>query len=122
MRNNVVKPAKQFIARYGEQACSKAREAQRAARKQGKGQLATFYAKVAEWIENVSAQGHVEGRATRSPAFAREPAAQSEVGDLTCGSSMRTLDEYGEKESMQNTPHKPTTRQRRQELMEDGDP
>ena len=56
MRNNVIKPAKQFIARYGEQAHSKAREAERAARKQGKGQLASFCAKVAERI--------VEGRAT----------------------------------------------------------
>ena len=68
MRNNVIKPAKQFIARYGEQAYSKAREAERAARKQGKVQLATFYAKVADRIEKVSAQGHVERGATRSPA------------------------------------------------------
>ena len=72
MRNNVIKPAKQFIARYGEQAYSKAREAERAARKQGKLQLATFYAKVAERIEKVNVQRHVEGRAKRSPAVARE--------------------------------------------------
>ena len=57
MRNNVIGPAKQFVARYGEQAYSKAREAERAARKQGKLQLATFYAKVAERIEKVSAAG-----------------------------------------------------------------
>ena len=72
MRNNVIEPAKQFIARYGEQAYSKAREAERAARKQGKGQLAAFYAKVAERIEKVSPQWHVEGRAARLPAVARE--------------------------------------------------
>jgi len=72
VRKNVIKPAKQFIARYGEQAHSKAREAERAARKQGKGQLATFYAKVAERIEKVSGRGHVEGRATRSPGVARK--------------------------------------------------
>ena len=66
MRNNVIKPAKQFIASYGEQAYSKAREAERAARKQGKLQLATFYAKVADRIEKVSAQEHVEGSGHRS--------------------------------------------------------
>jgi len=60
MRNNVIKPAKQYIARFGEQACSKAREAERAARNQGKVQLANFYAKVAQRIEKVTV-GHVEG-------------------------------------------------------------
>ena len=70
MRNNVTKPAKQFIALYGEQAYSKAREAERAARKQGKVQLATFYAKVADRIEKFSARGHVEGNAMQSPAVA----------------------------------------------------
>ena len=80
MRNNVIKPAKQFIASYGEQAYSKAREAERAARKQGKLQLATFYAKVADRIEKVSAQEHVLGGATRSPAVAtiQAPLAERE--------------------------------------------
>jgi hypothetical protein len=56
MRNNVVQPANEFIARYGEHAYSKAREAQGAARKQGKGKLAAFYAKIAERIAEVSAR------------------------------------------------------------------
>ena len=61
MRNNVIKPAKQYIARFGEQACSKAREAERAARNQGKVQLANFYAKVAQRIEK-SGQGTLKVR------------------------------------------------------------
>ncbi len=55
MRNNVIEPAKQFIVRYGDRAYAKAREAQVAARKERKGQLAAFYGKVAEKIEEVSA-------------------------------------------------------------------
>ena len=78
VRNNVIKPANQFIARYGEQAYSKARESERAARKQGKGQLATFYAKVAERIEKVSAHGHVEGDATPAAATIQGPPAARE--------------------------------------------
>jgi hypothetical protein len=54
MRNNVTEPAKQFIVRYGDQAYTKAREAQLAARKDRRGQLAAFYAKVADKIEEVS--------------------------------------------------------------------
>jgi hypothetical protein len=42
------------IARYGEHVYSKAREAERIARKQRKGQLANFYAKLAKRIEEVS--------------------------------------------------------------------
>jgi hypothetical protein len=54
MRNNVMEPAKQFIIRHGDRAYAKAREAQLAARKERKGQLAAFYGKVAEKIEEVS--------------------------------------------------------------------
>ena len=78
MRNNVIEPAKQFVARYGEQAYSQAREAERTARKQGKVQLAAFYAKVAERIEKVSAQGHVEGDATPPAATIQAPPAARE--------------------------------------------
>ena len=53
MRNYVIKPANQFIARFGQQAYSKAREAERAARNQGKAQLATSHREVRA--------GHVEG-------------------------------------------------------------
>lgn len=54
MRNNVIEPAKQFIVRYGDQAHAKALEAQLAARKERRGQLAAFYARVADKIEEVS--------------------------------------------------------------------
>ncbi len=54
MRNNVIEPARQFILRYGDEAYAKAREAQLAARKERRGQLAAFYAKVADKIEQVS--------------------------------------------------------------------
>jgi hypothetical protein len=48
MRNNVIGPAKQFMLQYGDEAYSKAREAQFAARKERKAQLAAFFARVAE--------------------------------------------------------------------------
>jgi hypothetical protein len=57
MEGTMIEPAKQFVARYEEQGYSQAREAERAARKQGKVQLAAFYGKVAERIEKVSAVG-----------------------------------------------------------------
>jgi hypothetical protein len=53
----MIEPAKQFVARYGEQGYSQAREAERAARKRGKVQLAAFYGKVVERIEKASAVG-----------------------------------------------------------------
>jgi hypothetical protein len=56
MRNNVIGPAKQLMLQYGNEAYSKAREAQLAARKEQKMHLAAFFAKVAEKIEEVNAR------------------------------------------------------------------
>jgi hypothetical protein len=55
-RNNVIAPAKHFISQYGDEAYTKAREAQLTALKDRRRQLAPFYGKVAEKIEEVTAQ------------------------------------------------------------------
>ena len=61
MRNNVIKTAKQFIARYGEQAYSKAREAERAARKRGKASLLPSTQKLRSASRKSTCRGTLKG-------------------------------------------------------------
>ncbi len=66
MRNNVIVPAKQFISQYGEEAYAKAREAQLTALKERRKQLAGYYGKVAEKIDELTARYSLHKTKTRA--------------------------------------------------------